>query len=389
MWLDPGTLFISLMLSITISGVALLWSWWSDRSEGLLAWCGGGLLSASLGILIFTEGSKHADRLLIGLGSTVILGSLAFAWIGALRFNQRPVPSRFMVAILAVWIVFWGTPLFDIWPAGRALVASSLAAVLLLMATLEFRRGEPFAARVPLLVLLGFHTAIAFIRMPLVVGLLPSGSMPMESPWISLFALEGMIAVQAYSILVLALVNERLERRLRHAADTDVLTGIFNRRAFLAEGQSRLDACRQAGKPFGVVLFDLDDFKMVNDSYGHPTGDAVLRAFGQAMRDCLSPDDVAGRLGGEEFALALPNMEGRAAMAMARRVLDRFTLHAVNATEHDLRCTASGGIASSAGGEDGLEALLGDADRALYDAKREGDNILRLAGVTPTAATGT
>ncbi len=97
-----------------------------------------------------------------------------------------------------------------------------------------------------------------------------------------------MIAIQTLAILVLALAKERLELRLRHAADTDFLTGLFNRRAFFAQGGQQAEACRLARHPYSVVIFDLDDFKQVNDGYGHPAGDAVLRAFALAARECLS-----------------------------------------------------------------------------------------------------
>ncbi|WP_043879770.1 GGDEF domain-containing protein [Azorhizobium caulinodans] len=397
MFLDPATLFCALGLTMTVSGTALLWSWRSDRSEGLLAWAGSGLLVASLGLVISGGFLGPTGRLANALGSTIVLLAVSFIWAGARAFNHRPLPWRIMAAILIAWIAIWATPVFDIWPRYRSLVGSGFIGLFLGLATFELRRGEPYSARVPLVALMGVHTVVVLVRIPVLLGFLPNGMVPSDSPWISLVVLEGMIAIQTLAILVLALAKERLELRLRHAADTDFLTGLFNRRAFFAQGGQQAEACRLARHPYSVVIFDLDDFKQVNDGYGHPAGDAVLRAFALAARECLSPEDVAGRLGGEEFALVLPGLDGRAAVSTARRVLDRFTHHARAATPHNLCCTASGGVAASRLGQATVEVLLNDADLALYEAKREGDNVLRLSSERggfapsrgPTRSTGT
>ena len=183
----------------------------------------------------------------------------------------------------------------------------------------------------------------------------------------------------------LVLDNARLHAELRARAVTDSLTLLPNHGFFQQRLQEELDRARrrsERGEPaaLSVALFDLDHFKDVNDTYGHPTGDRVLQSVARAADRVLRSADVVCRYGGEEFGIILPDANGRDAVRACERV--RSALHRLELTADDGRhlgrITASFGIATFEGGNVDRPALLAEADAALYAAKRGGrDQIVR------------
>jgi diguanylate cyclase (GGDEF)-like protein len=172
---------------------------------------------------------------------------------------------------------------------------------------------------------------------------------------------------------LIALENARLHGLVQRQAVTDELTGLANRRKFLSQLDAEITRSRRSGSPLGLVLADLDDFKRINDTYGHEVGDEALRSFAEIMGTVARDVDLPVRLGGEEFAVLLPDTDLAGATLLAERL--RFTLEstAIGWPANDIRLTASFGVSSfpaAAGAED----LLSDADRRLYDAKRSGKN---------------
>jgi diguanylate cyclase (GGDEF)-like protein len=172
----------------------------------------------------------------------------------------------------------------------------------------------------------------------------------------------------------IALENARLHDLVQRQAITDDLTGLVNRRRFLAALDSEVERAAQFGSGIGVVLIDLDDFKGVNDRFGHHSGDLVLAAFGSLLQEHIRDVDLAARLGGEEFALLLPEVEGRDAVLVAERLRRSLSERPIASVEgHALSSTASFGVAEYRQGDTG-EDLLRFADNALYQAKGEGKN---------------
>ncbi len=166
------------------------------------------------------------------------------------------------------------------------------------------------------------------------------------------------------------------EERLQAAALTDLLTGLPNRRAF----QSLVKARRQAVGDDGqdcIALLDIDFFKRVNDSWGHDAGDEVLRGFAIVARRELRQKDVVARLGGEEFAILLPDTSLVQAMQICERLRATIGRSMLVRRLPEMRVTVSGGVAAL--GPEGLECVLKVADDALYTAKRSGRDQLALA----------
>jgi diguanylate cyclase (GGDEF)-like protein/PAS domain S-box-containing protein len=166
--------------------------------------------------------------------------------------------------------------------------------------------------------------------------------------------------------------RKRMDAELRSAAETDFLTGTYNRRFLFDAGTRELARCRRDGVPFSAIAMDIDHFKRINDRYGHDAGDQVLVALARRIRDGIRGNDMFARLGGEEFVLLLPGSP----VATAVQIAEKFRIFAsdieVPYEPAPIRITVSFGVATD---EDGsLETVLKRADEALYDAKQLGRN---------------
>lgn len=180
-------------------------------------------------------------------------------------------------------------------------------------------------------------------------------------------------------LIILIGADVTLERKrtdeLQTLAQIDALTEVANRRHFLSMGNKAISQARRHRYPLAVMMFDIDHFKRVNDTYGHHVGDKVLRIFAQICRQNLREEDMLGRLGGEEFAVILPHADLNSACTNAHRIRENFAAFIVE-LGGDIRfsCTVSIGITEPADDAITLEALLKQADTALYEAKKTGRN---------------
>ncbi|MBO6757972.1 MAG: diguanylate cyclase [Roseibium sp.] len=168
-----------------------------------------------------------------------------------------------------------------------------------------------------------------------------------------------------------ALMHAQL--RLERIASTDDLTGISNRRAFLERAATEVARFRRTHQPFTAVMMDIDHFKSINDTYGHATGDAVLKQFAETVGGALRAIDVFGRLGGEEFCMLLHNTQIEEALVVAERVREMVTDQCRLAGIKE-RITCSMGLAIALPGDVDFSSILHRADNALYDAKASGRN---------------
>ncbi len=186
----------------------------------------------------------------------------------------------------------------------------------------------------------------------------------------------------------LALENVDLHYQVRRQAVTDELTGLGNYAHFQELLSITLEQVKRYRDPVGLLMLDLDDFKSINDTYGHQQGDAVLEAVARALRDGCREADVPARNGGDELAVILPRTPLDGAFAIGERI--RIAIASLEITrpngEPPLQLTASVGVAASTTGD--KEALIFDADRALYEAKRGGKNRTMKAEVEPANVPG-
>jgi two-component system cell cycle response regulator len=160
---------------------------------------------------------------------------------------------------------------------------------------------------------------------------------------------------------------------LEHAALTDGLTGMQNRRYFDDALKEYLDEFRRIDKPVGLMIFDLDHFKQVNDTHGHDVGDEVLRAVAGCLKDMTRYHDVVARLGGEEFAVVAPNMDHDLLVKLAERIRKGIAAMPILSGNVRLKITASVGLAVW-DRKESAEEFFRRADKQLYEAKRQGRN---------------
>lgn len=172
----------------------------------------------------------------------------------------------------------------------------------------------------------------------------------------------------------LALENVELHFQVSRQAVTDELTGLANHGRFQELLTGEIEQVRRYRHPLGLIMLDIDDFKSVNDTYGHQQGDVVLKQVARVLRDSSREADVAARYGGEEMALILPHTDLPGAYAIAERVRTAIEAFHVPRLDGDgvLRITASLGVVASAEGD--KDSLISEADAALYSAKRNGKN---------------
>ena len=164
------------------------------------------------------------------------------------------------------------------------------------------------------------------------------------------------------------------------AASTDPLTGILNRVAFMERAGQIVERSRRDSAPVSVMMFDLDRFKAVNDTHGHPVGDAVIRKFCEVTAAALRPNDVFGRLGGEEFAVLVSGSSIEVAGVRAERIRASFAENCRFIEGRPVNATVSVGVSAGMSAGQTLGDLLVRSDAALYLAKAQGRNRVNRAG---------
>ncbi|MGX7703483.1 GGDEF domain-containing protein [Methylobacterium sp. Gmos1] len=376
MRLDAPTLMAVTVFVMVVMGALYLLSWSQARQTRALGFLGAAQLVGAVAVALFGLRGNIPDWLSVGLANAVMLGAYGLIWGGARSFEGRPVPLPWLAAGPLVWLAACLVPPFYASLGARVILSSTVAGLACALAarTLWRHRGERLPSRIPAAILLASEAMLLWVRIPatLVLPVPPTGT-PEQTFWVAVLSFVALLYTVAVSVLFMAMAKERLEAEQRRVAETDPLTGIANRRALAAEARRAL-----AAGPTALLLFDLDHFKRVNDTFGHAVGDAVLVGFCDAARRALPAGTAFGRLGGEEFACLLPGAGAAEAAATAEAV--RLAVSAMR-PDPVPGLTVSIGVARSSGdtGTGDFDTLLGLADRALYQAKAQGRDRVVLA----------
>jgi len=176
------------------------------------------------------------------------------------------------------------------------------------------------------------------------------------------------------SMLIILMMASDISAKLKKMAVQDQLTGLLNRRGFEEYGSRAFAVARRTGQPMSVIMTDIDRFKYINDKFGHAAGDMALAHFARLFSESRRQEDVAARVGGEEFALLLPGTDLRDAMAIADQLCAKIGSTPLDTTVVGLPMTSSFGVAAISKKDKSLDDILLRADRALYRSKRAGRN---------------
>jgi diguanylate cyclase (GGDEF)-like protein len=380
MQLDLPTLMVMQSFAMACAGAVLLVVWWQNRKTPILALWGGANVIAGAGILSMMVGVAMREPAWPIAGAILMGVQAGLMWKAARVIASQSAPLA--IALLGPAVVGLAYAV----PALREDIAPSLsltvgAAYFLAAATaLWLGRKERLTARLPLIVLTIVQAAFYLIgAYSTLRGLTPRDGVPSIASLYGLIYFESIIFALGSSVFVLALVKERNEVAGRTAARTDPLTGIANRAGFMESAGRVLERCRHDGAPVSVLMFDLDRFKSVNDMHGHAVGDAVIRKFCEVTAALLRPNDVFGRLGGEEFSVVLPGSSIEAAHARAERIRVAFAASSRFMENRQVDATVSCGLSVGLNADDTLSGLLERSDMALYLAKAEGRNRVKRA----------
>jgi diguanylate cyclase (GGDEF)-like protein len=313
------------------------------------------------------------DLVLKIVAPLILGGSSVLTWIAARIFNRgriNPYPPLVAAGVWNAMTVLMGA-------GGHEQLASasgiSVSGILYAGAAIEFwlHRGEELHGRRPMILLLGLEAIALFLY----AGGAVSSAAPLPGiGWAGLVHFVGLFYAAGSAFCLVVMLKERTEAQLAAVALVDPLTGLANRRAFMDSAQRMLERSEREGSPISLLMFDLDRFKEVNDTFGHPIGDDVLRIFGSVVSRAMRPADIAGRIGGEEFAALLPGCGLQAGFAIAKRIRAAFEEEAGFVNGQRVGATVSVGVAAAAESARSLAEILASADQALYRAKSLGRN---------------
>lgn len=185
------------------------------------------------------------------------------------------------------------------------------------------------------------------------------------------------LARQVMALLDLRAHEQKLMEALareQYLASVDMLTGLLNRRVLFERFDAEIDRSRRYGTPLSMALIDLDHFKMINDTFGHAAGDAVLSSVGEIIKTSIRSSDIAGRYGGEELCIVLPQTTAEGAHALAESLRKQIEEYIISVDGKTIAVTASIGVTTMQTNCKGALQILNAADEALYQAKHAGRN---------------
>lgn len=378
MLLDPRTLLFSLILANSLMVLSLfVAASVKGREQGLNKWAIAVLLETLTWLLVAARGVVP-DELSIVAANMFKAASHALILAAIYEFQRREFALwKFFVPVVMT-LVATGLLIDDI--AGRFIWGGLIYAfqvvliVQALMSDSETRKGRAWR--------LLFGGAIMIFAV-LVMRAVAAGSglvdfaQPQNHVAIHWVQVISFIAVMATALLgsvgFVLMIKERTDREIMHLAMTDSLTGVPNRRALIE--QAELVRAQRSGHPMSLLMIDIDHFKRINDTYGHPLGDEVLRQAAALMGKRLRAGDVLGRYGGEEFCVIAPDTDSEGAQILAESLREILAATPLQTEAGAIAITISIGFTCCATtGAREMKDLLAEADVALYQAKQAGRN---------------
>jgi diguanylate cyclase (GGDEF)-like protein len=381
MSLDTSTLYTVAALIAALLGFMLLFFGFQEKMAAL-KWWGSAYLLGAVSVALWTHGSPvFGDMFALALNAVGFI-TCGMVWNAARLFHGRKSNYPGLVIGALVWVATVMT-LAPNAAAMRLTIGAGIVAVYAALTAGELwsERRKALQKRWPSVAVPVLHGFV--LMLPILLGdlLHPSDRAFDGSIWVTVFAIELVLYAVGTVFLIFMLVSERAVTVHKTAASIDPLTGMFNRRGFSEACARVIERESLAGRPVTALIFDIDHFKSINDRFGHPAGDEILKLFSAVVVNNLRISDLSGRIGGEEFAALLPCPleEG---VIVAERVREAFEASGIVCDEGPVDTTVSIGVAGGPAGTE-LEVLLAAADTALYQAKRGGRNRVEAAAELP------
>ncbi|WP_192564408.1 GGDEF domain-containing protein [Pseudomonas gozinkensis] len=382
MALDPLTM---LTISTALAAAAALYlavEWRSIREPSLLFW--------SAGFATITVGSSLALLRANGyplIGIWFANGLLVVAhWLfllGVARFTQKRL-SRAWYLMFLLWLALLLLPEDPSWSKIMLMANSLLVAALMLRASLLLRpHGKSLSVgAVQLRYVLLIHGAFYFTKA--IIALIPGTLIDLASlrgEIIQISLVEGAMAIMLIALSMTGTERYRREKQIAELAARDPLTALYNRRALEVRAPRLLDEVSNT-RPGALLLIDIDNFKLINDLYGHTAGDRLLITLSEMIRAVLPKGALAARLGGDEFVMLLGNATHEQIMVLGSALREQFQEMTSQAYITPEAVTLSIGAKVFDQPPASLTALIEQGDSALYESKRSGRNRIRLADYT-------
>uniref|UniRef100_Q07MN8 diguanylate cyclase n=1 Tax=Rhodopseudomonas palustris (strain BisA53) TaxID=316055 RepID=Q07MN8_RHOP5 len=381
MSLDISTLCLIATLLAALLGAMLMYFGKQEHILALDWWGYAYLLGATTVALWGLVGPSLPTTLALGLNA---LGFIAcgMVWNAARVFHGRKPnwPGLFIGAMA------WIATIVSLPPDAvslRITIGAGIVAIyaVLTAAELGSERRKSMQRRWPAIIVPLLHGGVLMLPILLSDLLTPPAQTTAGNVWLMVFAVELVLYAVGTVFAIFMLVSERTVRAHKTAASIDPLTGLFNRRGFTEATTRMIEREAAAGRPVTVMIFDIDYFKSINDRFGHPAGDELLKLFATLITSSLRITDLSGRIGGEEFAALLPCSIDEALVA-AERVRWSFETCGIVVDNDPVATTVSIGVAGGPARTE-LDVLLAAADTALYQAKRGGRNRVETAMEEP------
>jgi diguanylate cyclase (GGDEF)-like protein len=380
MSLDSITLYLVATMVAALLGAMLLFFGHQEKNPALKWWGTAYLLGAASVALCTVAGHLLGYMLSLALNAVGFI-ACGMVWNASRVFHGRK-PS---LVGLMLGAVVWITAVVMLDPGASALRLTLGAAIVAVYAALTANelwteRRKALQRRWPAIVVPVLHGFV--LMLPILLGdLLHTGQRFGSSIWVTMFSVELVLYAVGTVFVIFMLVSERTVTAHKTAASIDPLTGMLNRRGFSEACARVIEREANAGRPVTVLIFDIDHFKGINDRFGHPAGDELLKLFATIVIANLRISDLSGRIGGEEFAALLPCPLEEGVVA-AERVREVFEASGIVSEQGPVDTTVSIGVAGGPAGTE-LEVLLAAADTALYQAKRGGRNRVEAAEELP------
>ncbi|RAR57833.1 diguanylate cyclase (GGDEF)-like protein [Paraburkholderia unamae] len=371
----PSTLALfGILIASCLMSVAILGSLRRAAVPGIDRWCAAYALLAVVSSLVLFIDERPAPAAIMVVGfitfvavALLVQGTRQFFGI---RPARRDETAAFIVAYGALVYVTCVAPDVEM---RVALVSAVLAYGRVAVGTLVLRHAPRDGARYGY----WFVTVAAYLgalvhgarAVGVAIGAMAPVTYLQPTAWSVLFVGLAIITLPCMSIGMAMVAHDQLVRRMEKLATIDELTGALMRRAFMAKANALHARALAAGEPLAVAILDIDNFKAINDGFGHAAGDRTLTHFGAVVARELRACDLFGRLGGEEFGVVFAGTRKPEAL----RFTNALRLALERAAHDGVRCTFSAGVACIAPG-DALEAVMARADAALYAAKAMGRN---------------